>query len=99
MLAYFFPPLAGAGVQRSVKFAKYLPEHGIDPTVITTRSHWYPAKDPTLMTDVPSGVRVIRALEVPLHRLHQAAAIVLGRLRLGALAAVVPWPDQHAGWI
>jgi glycosyltransferase involved in cell wall biosynthesis len=99
MLAYLFPPLAGAGVQRSVKFAKYLPEHGIDPTVITTRSRWYPAKDPTLMTDLPPGMRVIRAFEVPLHRLHQAAAIVLGRLRLGALAAVIPWPDQHAGWI
>lgn len=99
MLAYFFPPLAGAGVQRSVKFAKYLPSHGVDPTVITTRSRWYPAKDDTLMRDVPSGVRVIRAFELPLNRIHQAAAIVLGRLRLGALAAVIPWPDQHAGWI
>ena len=99
MLAYFFPPLAGAGVQRSVKFSKYLPEHGIDPTVITTRSRWYPARDDTLMADVPPAVRVVRAFELPLHRVHQAAAIVSERLRIPALAALVPWPDQHAGWI
>ncbi len=99
MLAYFFPPLAGAGVQRSVKFAKYLPGYGFDPEVITTRSRWYPAKDDTLMADVPPAVRVIRAFELPLHRLHQLAAIVLGRLRLPSLAALIPWPDAHAGWI
>ena len=33
MLAYAFPPLGGAGVQRTPKFAKYLPEHGWEPTV------------------------------------------------------------------
>ena len=29
MLAYAFPPLGGAGVQRTLKFVKYLPEHGL----------------------------------------------------------------------
>jgi glycosyltransferase involved in cell wall biosynthesis len=36
MLAFEFPPLSTVGVQRSLKLAKYLPEHGITPVVITT---------------------------------------------------------------
>src|SRR5207253_8074720 len=33
-LAYFFPPRGGAGVQRSLKFAKYLPEFGWRPLIV-----------------------------------------------------------------
>jgi glycosyltransferase involved in cell wall biosynthesis len=35
MLCYFFPPLGGGGVQRSLQFAKYLPEFDWDPVVIS----------------------------------------------------------------
>ena len=34
-IAYHFPPLGGAGVQRSVKFARYLPEFGWEPVIVT----------------------------------------------------------------
>jgi glycosyltransferase involved in cell wall biosynthesis len=34
-LAFYFPPLGGGGVQRAVKFAKYLPEFGCQPVVVT----------------------------------------------------------------
>ena len=67
VLAYFFPPLGGAGVQRSAKFVKYLPALGYDPIVITgpaaVGGPFSPA-DPTLMGDVPSGTRVER-IRVP----------------------------------
>jgi hypothetical protein len=34
-LTYYWPPSGGAGVQRCLKFVKYLPAFGIEPTVIT----------------------------------------------------------------
>ena len=34
-LAYHFPPIGGAGVQRSVKFVRYLPSFGYEPLVVT----------------------------------------------------------------
>jgi glycosyltransferase involved in cell wall biosynthesis len=37
-LAFYYPPLGGAGVQRAAKFAKYLPEFGFDPVVVTGRA-------------------------------------------------------------
>jgi hypothetical protein len=61
VVTYFFPPLGGAGVQRMLKFVKYLPEHGFQPIVLTTRSQDYPAKDPSLLADVPNRTTINRA--------------------------------------
>ncbi len=62
LLAYHFPPLGGAGVQRSLKFARYLPEHGYRPLVITgpgsAGGRWTPADD-TLIGELPD-VRILR---------------------------------------
>ena len=63
LLAYYFPPIGGAGVQRAVKFVKYLPDFDWLPTVVTGpgtgRDRWAPA-DATLGHDVGSGVPVRR---------------------------------------
>jgi glycosyltransferase involved in cell wall biosynthesis len=62
-LAYYFPPFGGGGVQRSVKFAKYLPQLGYEPVVVTrplsSDFSWTPA-DETLEHDLPSGIEVHR---------------------------------------
>ena len=34
MVAYYFPPAGGAGVQRTLKFARYLPRYGWRPHVL-----------------------------------------------------------------
>jgi len=96
ILAYFFPPLGGAGVQRTLKFVKYLPEHGWDPIVVTTDSRAYPAADESLARDLPAGVPVIRAHETGAFRgLAQAAA----KVPVPHLAAPFSWPDETVGWL
>lgn len=60
MIAYFFPPLGGAGVQRSVKFAKYLPEYGWEPIVLTVAGGTHIAYDPSLLDDLPESLHVYR---------------------------------------
>src|SRR3954453_307061 len=56
-LAYFFPPRGGAGVQRSLKFAKYLPEFGWKPLIIANGGRASDGvtqmKDDTLLRDLP----------------------------------------------
>lgn len=63
LLAYYYPPIGGAGVQRGVKFLRYLPELGYDATVLTgpgsTRGRLAPA-DETLLADVPRHTGVVR---------------------------------------
>ncbi|GAB4325740.1 MAG: glycosyltransferase [Candidatus Zixiibacteriota bacterium] len=60
MFAFYFPPLGMGGVQRPLKFAKYLPEFGWNVTVITAEPGGYVEYDPTLLDDVPDGVDIIR---------------------------------------
>lgn len=62
MAAYFFPPLSGSGVFRSIKFAKYLPQFGWEPTVISTDqppNGWNFADDSQLK-EVPAEMQVVR---------------------------------------
>src|SRR5688572_29237814 len=47
MLAYYFPPLGGGGVQRTLKHVKYLQEEGFDAVVVTGRGRGYPIRDAT----------------------------------------------------
>ena len=62
-LAYYFPPIGGAGVQRSVKFARYLPENGWESVVVTgpgaAAGRWTP-RDATLEEELPEGIEVAR---------------------------------------
>jgi glycosyltransferase involved in cell wall biosynthesis len=95
VIAYFFPPLGGAGVQRTLKFVRYLPERGWRSTVVSTRSRIYGTHDPSLVREIPEGTRVVRAPAVPIARI---LAIVFYKLRLRRLRAWVSWPDGGLGW-
>lgn len=59
MLSYYFPPIGMGGTQRAAKFAKYLPEFGWEPTVITVKPIAYWAQDESLLDEL-HAVRIIR---------------------------------------
>jgi len=61
LVSYAFPPVGGAGVQRVVKLAKYLSQHGVRPAVLTVRNPSVPLRDESLLADVPLDVPVERA--------------------------------------
>jgi glycosyltransferase involved in cell wall biosynthesis len=61
LVSYSFPPVGGAGVQRVVKLAKYLPLHGVRPAVLTVANPSVPVRDESLLADVPAHVEVERA--------------------------------------
>ena len=62
-LAYYFPPIGGGGVQRAVKFCRYLVEFGYQPIVVTgpgkAKDLWTP-EDVTLAGELPPEVEVHR---------------------------------------
>jgi len=60
IITYYWPPSGGAGVQRWLKFAKYLREFGWEPVIYTPENPEYPAIDPSLEKDVPENIQVIR---------------------------------------
>ena len=60
IITYYWPPAGGPGVQRWLKFIKYLPEFGIEPIVYVPSNPHYPIKDETLVDEVPDTVTVLK---------------------------------------
>lgn len=60
IIAYYWPPAGGPGVQRWVKFVKYLQEFNIEPVVYIPRNPNYPILDKSLEAEVPANIRILR---------------------------------------
>jgi glycosyltransferase involved in cell wall biosynthesis len=95
-LAYHFPPVGGAGVQRNAKFARYLPEFGYDSIVVTGPAagldRWAPI-DATMEGEVPPGteIRRIPGEPPPSSRWHARA-----ERWLGIRSPWVDWWNENA---
>lgn len=111
IFAYFFPPLGGAGVQRIVKFAKYLPAEGWQPTVVTVSARDYWMSDPSLEAEIGKETRVVRTPSLTglsfLRRITPGAAGRAGGVRASGgrirrLRGLASWffvPDSYVGWV
>jgi len=60
IITYYWPPAGGAGVQRALKFAKYLPEFGWEPVILTVENPDSPVDDTSLLNDIPKGTKVYK---------------------------------------
>ncbi|MEI8224836.1 MAG: glycosyltransferase family 4 protein [Bacteroidota bacterium] len=62
IITYYWPPSGGAGVQRWLKFTKYLPEFGWEPVILTVDPEYaaYPVTDNSLAAELPLSVKVHR---------------------------------------
>ena len=60
ILTYYFPPAGGSGVQRWLKFVKYLPSFNIEPVVYTVKKPNYPIIDKSLESEIPKGIEILR---------------------------------------
>ena len=60
IVTYYWPPAGGPGVQRWLKFVKYLPESNIEPIVYIPANPHYPLKDPGLEQEVPKNLKLLK---------------------------------------
>ncbi|MBP9998808.1 MAG: glycosyltransferase [Bacteroidales bacterium] len=60
VISYYWPPTGGSGVQRWVKFVKYLPQMGWEPVVYTPENPEQLAVDESLLKDIPEGIEVLK---------------------------------------
>ena len=60
VITYYWPPAGGPGVQRWLKFCKYLRDYGWEPIVLTVENGSYPYLDESLEEDIPAGLRVVK---------------------------------------
>ena len=60
IITYYWPPAGGSGVQRWLKFVKYLQEFGIEPVVYTVENANYLKQDTSLLNEVPKGIEILK---------------------------------------
>lgn len=60
IITYYWPPSGGAGVQRWLKFAKYLRDFGWEPVIYTPSNPENPVEDASLLKDIPQGIEIIK---------------------------------------
>ena len=98
-IAYHFPPIAGGGTFRSLKFVKYLPQFGWLPTVLTvdTKLSW--AYDYDLLKEIPKDVKVLRVKQFEWFYFH----IFFSKLKMPWIYELIKdrflIPDIKVGWV
>src|SRR3989304_1250925 len=104
VVAYYFPPMGLSGVQRILKFVKYLKRYNWEPTVITADDVGYFAHDESLTKELEkTGVRIIRTEgRDPNSRLSRYGTIKLPREILrkifNKLSQTFFIPDNKISW-
>ena len=71
IISYYWPPTGGSGVQRWVKFAKYLPSEGWQPVIYTPENPEQLAIDTSLEAEVPAEAEVIRRRIIEPYELYK----------------------------
>ena len=91
MVAYHFPPLAGSsGIQRTLRFAKFLPEFGWEPLVLTAHPRAYERTSDDQFSEIPPDTVVVRAQAFNTAR-HMAIC--------GKYPGFLARPDRWVSWL
>ncbi len=72
IITYYFPPAGGPGVQRWLKFVKYLPDFNIQPIVYIPENPTYPIVDEKLVTEISDKAIILKQ---PIFEPYQLAAV------------------------
>ena len=60
IITYYWPPAGGPGVQRWLKFVKYLPEFDVEPIVYIPENPSYPLLDEKLLSDISDKTIILK---------------------------------------
>ena len=103
-ITYYFPPSGGSGVQRPLKFIKYLQDFGWMPVVLTVDPDYasYPGNDPHMASEIPDNVSVHRTRSWDPYRLYAS----LSNKKKTDVVSVgfvsgekIGWKERLARWV
>jgi glycosyltransferase involved in cell wall biosynthesis len=104
VIAYYFPPMGLSGVQRTLKFVKYMKDFNWDPTVLTTSDTGYYAHDNSLMAEAEAAnIKIVRVDGADINsRLAKKGTMKMPpeyiRKVLSRISNTFFIPDNKRGW-
>jgi len=102
IITYYWIPSGGAGVQRWVKFAKYLRQYGWEPIIYTPENPEYPSIDHSFEKDIPADITVIKT---PIWEPYNVYRNLTGKKNQAINAGFISenkkqgWKDKLSIWI
>ena len=87
IILYYWPPAGGPGVQRWLKFVKYLPEYGIKPIVYVPSNPNYPIIDESLIKEVSDDITIIKQ---PIREPYKFAGILSKKKSKSISKGIIP---------
>ncbi|GGG41224.1 glycosyl transferase family 1 [Dokdonia pacifica] len=87
IICYYWPPAGGPGVQRWLKFVKYLSDFDIEPIVYTPENPNYPIVDTSMLDEVPDSVTIIKR---PIKEPYRFASMLSRKQTQTISAGIVP---------
>lgn len=94
IVSYYWPPAGGPGVQRWLKFVKYLPDFGVEPVVVLPENPHYPLQDPQLSQEVAED---LKRLYVPIWEPYQLGKM-LGFKQVNTISSGIITPKNKRSW-
>lgn len=95
IITYYWPPAGGPGVQRWLKFVKYLPDLGYHPVVFVPENPSYPMEDLSLIDALPSSIQVVKFPIVEPYRW----ALFLSKTNTQAISAGIISSAKKQSWM
>ena len=102
IVTYYWIPSGGAGVQRWVKFTKYLRDFGWEPVIYSPENPEYPSIDHSFEKDIPSDITV---LKTPIWEPYNVYRNLTGKKNQAINAGFISenkkqgWKDKLSIWI
>lgn len=90
VISYYFPPAGGPGVQRWLKFVKYLRDFDVEPVLYVPEGAAYPVTDESLAAEIPPGLKVYRG------RIVEPSALFSGGKKISA--GFIDSSGKENGW-
>lgn len=115
IITYYWPPAGGPGVQRWLKFVKYLREFGVEPIVYAPENPSYPLVDEYFSTEIPFDIEIIKqpisepyrfAKLFSKNKTKQISSGIISKKEISAMEKLMLYvrgnffiPDARVGWV
>lgn len=95
IITYYWAPAGGPGVQRWLKFVKYLRDFNVEPVVYAPKNPHYPMTDPNIAADIPSDITIIKRSIIEPY----AIASIFSKEKTQKISSGIISATQKMSWI